>query len=501
MRSWRTWLPWAVVVALAVLAMPTAVAPGSPAASTAYLVGSVVLVACTWAGALASRGGGRAPWVLVAATTTCWLAGDATHRVLDALDHEWGELGPPDAFWLASYPLLGAAVVLVVRSRGLARPVLQAVALDATVATAAVAAIAWQLLVEPGLRGGGSAAELVVQSLYPLGDIGIFALAMTLLMAPGRRGASTVLLLVCLGLTLPLDLLYTVVMLAAPAFDPARLDAAFLVVNGCLGAAAVHRDRALLTTSAPHRGGWVLQRWRLLLLGGSLTTVLVMAAVRGTGLWDLVPSLAGALVLALTVVARFHLLVRDQEAARAALEHQAHHDQLTGAANRVLLHRRLAEAAGTDGAVLLFLDLDGFKAVNDVHGHRAGDLVLRAVADRLRAAVRAGDVVARMGGDEFVALCFGVPADQVDALGGRLEDAVRRPVDVTPAGAAGTTAVSVGVSVGVLRLGGDAVAAGRAVGEDDVDLLLRRADEAMYRAKGSGGGVVTAAAPLQPAAG
>jgi diguanylate cyclase (GGDEF)-like protein len=245
------------------------------------------------------------------------------------------------------------------------------------------------------------------------------------------------------------------------------------------------------------------------LLGVSLTAVTLSSALPGSGLANLAPSVVTALVVSLTVVLRFYRAVREQEAAQAVVQHQAHHDQLTGAANRALVRQRLAEAVDTEQAALVFLDLDGFKAVNDVHGHPAGDAVLRAVSDRLRAAVRAGDTVGRLGGDEFVLVCHGVAADAVQELGQRLAAVVRQPIDL------GGTSARVGASVGVLALGrrgGAGWPAGRPAAVDWVgrvpegaeqvaDEMLRAVDEAMYAAKRGGGGVVAAARiPAQPLA-
>ena len=98
----------------------------------------------------------------------------------------------------------------------------------------------WWLLVAPSIAGGQPLTRTVIDSLYPLGDVAAFALAVTLLMMPGRRGAVAGLVIACLGLTLPLDFVLAMLPVAAPDFDAARLDSVLLVVNGMLGAAALH---------------------------------------------------------------------------------------------------------------------------------------------------------------------------------------------------------------------------------------------------------------------
>jgi len=157
----------------------------------------------------------------------------------------------------------------------------------------------------------------------------------------------------------------------------------------------------------------------------------------------------------------------------AALAERAVRDPLTGLANRTLLEERLrgtlsrdARNGGTTG--VLFLDLDGFKAVNDRHGHAVGDLVLRTISARLTGAVRPSDTVARLGGDEFVVLAEGTTEEGLKPLVDRLRAAVAEPVRV------GALTLKVGVSIGV--------AASRD-GAADAASLLAASDSAMYAAK------------------
>lgn len=113
------------------------------------------------------------------------------------------------------------------------------------------------------------------------------------------------------------------------------------------------------------------------------------------------------------------------------LRHQARHDALTGLANPIELGERLvALLADQIPLAVIFCDLDRFKEVNDNHGHGAGDLVLRLVAERLRAAVRGEDVVARVGGDEFVVVAAGIGYDEALALVDRIDQAFSHPVMV-----------------------------------------------------------------------
>lgn len=161
-----------------------------------------------------------------------------------------------------------------------------------------------------------------------------------------------------------------------------------------------------------------------------------------------------------------------------ALARLAHHDTLTGLPNRKLLDERLQQAlaqAARHGqrVAVLYLDLDGFKRLNDTLGHEAGDLALREIARRLQALVRQTDTVARIGGDEFVLLATGLaePAEQgAQVLAQRCIEAIAEPLQLARA------RTLIGVSVGIALGGG---------GETPRDLLAA-ADQAMYRAKQDG---------------
>ncbi|MFL1462901.1 EAL domain-containing protein [Roseococcus sp. DSY-14] len=168
-----------------------------------------------------------------------------------------------------------------------------------------------------------------------------------------------------------------------------------------------------------------------------------------------------------------HLLsvldVTPLKAAQERIEHLAEHDPLTGLANRATLAAAL-EALADDpaGGVLIRVDMDNLRAVNDRHGHAAGDHVLREAAARLRDAVRPSDLVARAGGDEFAVLCFGAPCDEAVHLGDRLREALRLPY-----GEGLALTASLGLAC--------APAHGR-----DAAALLRAADLATLEAKAQG---------------
>ena len=168
--------------------------------------------------------------------------------------------------------------------------------------------------------------------------------------------------------------------------------------------------------------------------------------------------------------------VTDSRQAERALLRRALHDPLTSLPNRYLFLDRLETAAARqrryDGreTAVLFLDLDSFKQINDTFGHETGDDVLREVAVRLQASVRATDTVGRLGGDEFAVICEDTGVEEALTVAHRILDAFATPVRIDE------TDHEAGLSIGV------ALAPRYAF-----DVVLRRADEAMYRAKQGGG--------------
>ena len=174
-----------------------------------------------------------------------------------------------------------------------------------------------------------------------------------------------------------------------------------------------------------------------------------------------------------------HCDVTDHKEREEAIYTLAHRDALTGLMNR----RRFADEAekllvlsrrSRLTSALIYLDLDGFKAVNDTHGHAAGDALLRAVAARLSAHARQSDLLARFGGDEFVVFLFNSAEAQSLTTARRYQNSLLQPFRVRG------HALNVRGSFGLAHFPQDG---------ETVDELLSHADEAMYAAKASGGGI------------
>lgn len=237
--------------------------------------------------------------------------------------------------------------------------------------------------------------------------------------------------------------------------------------------------------------------WRVIHVPDAIDARDQVAARCGLNAAVLIPVVAGAQLVALEFLSRVPIAIdREIEGfmrsiasqlaqylrrkqAEAALRHAAHHDELTGLASRALLQEHLAQAlqraarSNTKVAVL-FMDLDRFKSINDSLGHSAGDVLLRACANRLRESVRQSDTVARFGGDEFVLVFEGLH-DTQDVIAPLAKVTSLFAVPFVVKGGELPATASIGISV---------------FPDDgqDVETLLMNADAAMYRAKGLGPG-------------
>jgi diguanylate cyclase (GGDEF)-like protein/PAS domain S-box-containing protein len=215
----------------------------------------------------------------------------------------------------------------------------------------------------------------------------------------------------------------------------------------------------------------------IVLAGGEWRRALmsIRALVRGDR------GVGGAIICALDVT--------DSARAHRELERRATFDSLTGCYNRAaileLLERELAREDDDAGTGVVYVDLDGFKSVNDSLGHAAGDELLAAVAERLRAFTRRDDTVGRLGGDEFLIVLPGARGNEVAMrVAERVCGSMRKPIDVS----AGTVELSASVGVACAK-----------PGAMDADELVRRADAAMYCSKERSRGTATLDEPRPPA--
>ncbi|MEV4703370.1 GGDEF domain-containing protein [Actinoplanes sp. NPDC049316] len=456
-------LPARVVPAVAVVAgLPTVLAPGSGVAQVAYTAGFSAVVVLAWLAVRASTGAARLPHALIAGALTTWLGGDLLYLLLDRAVGDLGDVSAADGLWVLGYPVLAAGLLVMVRRRAPGR--LREAALDGFAMATVVGALFWQFMILPAFRDNELSAAVVVTAFYPFGDVLLFATGALLVFAPGGRRGPMRCVVAALAITFLGDVFLSAGSMWLPDLDVDRLDAALLLANSLFAAALWHRGAGAPTAAPADR----LHPARVVFLGVALLTLPALAVTRVAD--DAISRgtlLTAMVLLTVIILVRFTLVVREQEQARSALAHRATHDDLTGLINRQDLHARLAAALERGDDVLVhFLDLDGFKAVNDRYGHAAGDFVLTEVARRLRRQARTGDTVARLGGDEFVV----VTDTTVDAarMARRLRDAVHAPMPFE-----GHDLV-VDVSVGHARVGPQYTTS---------DQLLAAADSQMYREK------------------
>jgi diguanylate cyclase (GGDEF)-like protein len=349
--------------------------------------------------------------------------------------------------------------------------------LDVSVAAIALGGLLWTALLLPRLHEfhtpSRQQAALLVSILVLAGVLG--ALGRLWFVSDRRLPALT---LLCLALVLALIGNVVITMVTGSMTvgrAPAWIQVFFLLAYVCVGLVPMHPSVRELTVPGPLPDDR-LSTGRLVFLGAALTVNPVAGGVREMMSLPADGALLafGCLLVVPLVLVRVGRLSRERQAAEAALHHQASHDVLTGLPNRAELLRRLDAAldrerrTGRPSVVLLFCDLNGFKQVNDRLGHRAGDELLIQVGARLRAGLRAGDTLARYGGDEFLILCEDAEQEQAaERLCAHVETSLAGPF--RPVG----EQVRIGASVG-------SVLSDSRLSADD---LIGRADQAMYRAK------------------
>ncbi|MCU1504779.1 MAG: hypothetical protein JWM12_4133 [Ilumatobacteraceae bacterium] len=420
-------------------------------------------------------------WAFIIATLL-WTAAGLTRenvRATGVLTSERSLL--PDVFAIPAYVVVAVALTGLLRSRRTGDRDRNAW-LDGAVVSLGALLLAWVFAVGPSLADVTAwlPAQIAIAIYPPLSAL-LVTIGCRLAFGSGKRSASHQMVFVGTVCLLVGDIAFA--MEEVGTLSVGRVyELPFLIASSLFGAAALHPSmRHLSRPSGTRRGN--LTNGRVVMLAVALLMPAVVAAVvpaaTTSAKWFLGVNLCA---LALAAAARLLFTVREQSMSEARLAYQATHDELTGLPNRTLalehIESRLRRNEPTGAALaVMFADLDQFKLINDSMGHAVGDELLVAAANRLKTAVRAEDLVARISGDEFLIVCDQVDPNLAQSLAERVRAAFSGYFELTAGRVYATTSVGVAIS--------------DRDNADDGPSLIRDADTAMYRSKVMGRDAIT----------
>lgn len=409
------------------------------------------------------------PWRLIVAASAVFLVG-ALVRPWAAEQHGL-TVAVADAFTLPGYALLSAGIAALLLARnGIDRHAL----LDGLLVCIGAGLVSMTVFALPAVRVSDRPVLIsVLAGIYPLLDVLLLLLLVNLAFTTAVRQPSFRLLAAGVAMLLAGDLGYAVIGARGELSGPAWLDLPFLGCYVLFGCAALHPSMVDLGRALPRPvQAWSWRRLVVLLPALAIPSALTVIGSRSDA-ERVIVGVAGATMVALLLV-RAATAVTAYSQAQEVFRYQAMHDGLTGLPNRVAVTNAVEHLIGAQRPEgrpvwLFFLDLDGFKLVNDSWGHDAGDRLLVEVGRRLRAAVPSGGELGRLGGDEFVVATAAWPQEAA-GIGELLMLTLVEPLQV------GGAEIMVSASLGMAQWDGTGTA----------DALMRDADTAMYRAKTEG---------------
>jgi diguanylate cyclase (GGDEF)-like protein len=418
----------------------------------------------------------RRAWRLFAMGLLGQLSGQVAFMVYDLL----GQTPYPsiaDVLYLAFYPLMLVGLLSLPVAKGDVRRRVRLAVDLAVVAIGGSAAVVYVVLGPTLVANSGSPLQVGFSVAYPAGDLVLLVGLASLLLRGSAPSARWALRLLGAGLVLFVvgDVVYGYITLHSSYQTGDPIDTTWMVALALMAVAGTTQrriDRPERIDAVRERVGWLPPAAVAFGFG-----ILVLSD-RHESFFPGLMMILIAITLAGLVLARQILVQRELLSAQDQLRYQAFHDVLSGLPNRLLVVDRaeqlLASARRTGVAVpALFLDIDGFKHVNDTYGHAVGDKLLQTVAARITNVIREGDTVGRLGGDEFVILLD--PATLTvtpELVAERVLAAVREPVDLD-----GLSEIPVSISASIGITSGQHTSA---------DGLLHDADIALYRAKEEG---------------
>jgi diguanylate cyclase (GGDEF)-like protein len=470
MAIWRRYLLVGLVVSAVCVALPRGVGR-----DLLYcLIGLSSAVAILW-GVRRNRPTHPGAWYLVAAGTATWALADVWYS--------WYQQGVPAArfpapdnvFYLAVYPLLAAALMLLGRRRG-AGPQ-QPTGLDETaILTITAGLLSWVFIVEPIWTSPQPLVNRLIGVAYPFCDVLLFAMLMRLTTSARVRNPAFLLVAGSVGALLVTDSLFTMGLFAPDVATHAYLlDFGWLLSYLLWGAAALHPSMRELSSPQPPRT-LRLSTFHLMLLGvtAAMGPIILGCQLIAHHPPDVGPVIIAAISLVVLAVTRVGRVMRLLESQTRRLGQLADTDYVTDLLNRRYFVDRLGEllaGAHPGGTGLLLVHLERFSEINDTLGQPTADAILRAVGARLEELTGEGALVARMGFDRFGVLDPSVTSgDEADIAAVGIREAVEQPLELP------LLSLSVEVSVGALVLPEDGA-------EPDVALLRANVALSVARAR------------------
>jgi two-component system, cell cycle response regulator len=350
----------------------------------------------------------RAAWILLGLAILFWGAAEVYWTAAIENNPSAPYPSPADVGYLAFYPLAYAGLVMLVRAR--AHEINWRLWMDGLIAALGTAALGTAFVFDfVAEKATGTTLEKLTTLSYPLGDIGMLALVVGVVALTGwRPGRTWSLLLAGLAALVIADIAYTLQATEGALPGGEWVNPIYLIAAVCLGAAVWQPKEAAEITSPGGEG-----RREILVPAVFAAVMIGLFAMQYNSATGGLSTILWAATMT-TVIVRLAMSDRENK----SLLEQVQTDPLTGLGNRGRMQvdlERLCEIATEESpATLLFLDLNGFKRLNDTHGHPAGDETLARLGGRLRDAVGGNGIAYRIGGDEFCVLLT-CAADGVDA--------------------------------------------------------------------------------------
>ena len=441
-----------------------------------------VVVSAGWAAWSASRRCAAAPrlrsaWRLIALASVASFGAEIAQTVYEA-EGKRPYPSVADVLFLTFYVVMLAGLLrFAVGRRSVGRRIRLGLDL-AVVAIGSSAVVLYVVLGPTAVAGGPSVLQDVFSIAYPVGDMVLLVGLASVLLRQSAPSTRQALRFIAVGLLLYVagDLIYGYITLHSTYQGGDPVDTFYMVAIALFAVAGAAQQTTprlpdVLAEAAP-RATWAPY------LACAVGFGLLIFVDRHDALFPNLSLAITAVVLAILVSVRQFLAQRDLLSTQGQLSYQSLHDSLTGLPNRVLVYDRaeqmLARARRQQApAAALYLDVDGFKQINDTFGHAAGDELLGVVSARLLGAIRASDTVGRLGGDEFVILVDQSLGDaSPELVADRLLGVLHQPVELA---AARGRSLSITASIGI--------ACGQQASAEE---LLRDADLALYEAKAAG---------------